>query len=171
MRRHVFGAILLFVLALVESSLWPALVGTRLKPELVLIASSVWAALSGTEGFFWAAGGGLMLDMLSGAPLGSNAIALMAGNAAAALLDTLPIPSRLFRCTNWVAVTTLISHIVMLVVLRLNGRPMDISLVFFSTILPLLVINPVVSMLTYLFFSPYDLRLRAGDSFASDLKY
>ena len=158
------------MLALVESSLWPTLIGTRLKPELVLIASSVWAALSGTEGFFWAAGGGLMLDVLSGAPLGANAIALMSGNAAAALLDTLPIPSRLFRCTNWVAVTTLISHIVMIIVLRFNGRPIDITVVFFSTILPLLVINPAVSMLTYLFFSPYDLRLRTGDAFASDIK-
>ena len=135
-----------------------------------IVASSVWAALSGTEGFFWAAGGGLMLDVLSGAPVGANAIALMSGNAVAALLDTLPIPSRLFRCTNWVAVTTLISHIVMIIVLRFNGRPMDISVVFFSTILPLLVINPVVSMLTYLFFSPYDLRLRTGDAFASDIK-
>ena len=161
---------MLFLLALAESSLWPTLVGTRLKPELVLIASSVWAALSGTEGFFWAAGGGLLLDILSGAPLGANSVALMAGNTAAALLDTLPIPSRLLRCTNWVAVTTLVSHVVMLIVLRFNDRPMDISVVFLNTVLPLLLINPATSMLFYLFFSPYDQRLRSGDTFASELK-
>jgi cell shape-determining protein MreD len=170
MRRHFFAAALLLFLAIFEASLWPTLIGTRLKPELVLIASSVWAALVGTEGFFWVVGGGLLLDLISGAPLGANTFALVAGNAVAALLDSIPIPSRLFRATNWVAVTTLVSHIILLVVLRINGRAVDVNTVFLNTIVPLLFINPASSILAYVLLNRFDTRIRADTPFASDLK-
>ena len=170
MRHYAFATVLLLLLAMVESSLWPTLVGTRLRPELVLIATSVWAALTGTEGFFFAAGGGLLLDLISGAPLGANAAALMLGNVAAAALDTLPIPSTVFRCTNWVAVTTLVSHFVLIVVLRLNGRTIDLVTVAVNTILPLLFINPASSILAYFLLNRYDVRLRRDDILAPTLR-
>jgi rod shape-determining protein MreD len=141
-----------------------------LRPELVLIVSSVWAALTGTEGFFWAASGGLLLDLLSGAPLGANAASLMLGNVAAAALDTVPIPSTLFRCTNWVAVTTLVSHIALVIVLRLSGQAVDLITVFLNTILPLLLINPVTSILAYGLLSRYDASLRQGELLAPTLR-
>jgi rod shape-determining protein MreD len=170
MRRHIFAGALLLVLAVAEGSLWPSLTGIRLRPELVLIASSVWAALTGTEGFFWAAGGGLLLDLISGAPLGANAAGLMAGNVAALLLDTLPIPSTLFRCTNWVAVTTLVSHIVLIIVLRLNGQSIDLITVSLNTILPLLIINPTVSIVAYVLLSRYDARRQQAELLAPTLR-
>jgi rod shape-determining protein MreD len=170
MRRHIFAAALLLLLAVAEGSFWPSLTGIRLRPEMILIASSVWAALTGTEGFFWAAGGGLLLDLISGAPLGANAAGLMAGNVAALLLDTLPIPSTLFRCTNWVAVTTLVSHIVLIIVLRLNGQAVDLITVFLNTILPLLLINPVVSILVYSLLNRYNARLRQSELLAPTLR-
>jgi rod shape-determining protein MreD len=170
MRRHIFAGGVLLLLALAEGSLWPSLTGVRLRPELVLIASSVWAALVGTEGFFWAAGGGLLLDMISGAPLGANTVALMMGNVAALLLDSVPIPSNLFRCTNWVAVTTLVSHIVLIVVLRLNGQAIDLVTVTINTILPLLFINPVISILAYALLTRYDARLRQDELLAPTLR-
>ena len=170
MRRHIFAGTLLLLLAIAESSLWPSLTGIRLRPELVLIASSVWAALTGTEGFFWAAGGGLMLDLISGAPLGANASALMMGNVAAALLDSVPIPSKLFRCTNWVAVTTLVSHIMLIIVLRLNGQAINLITVSLNTILPLLFINPATSILAYGLLDRYDARRRQGELLAPSLR-
>jgi rod shape-determining protein MreD len=170
MRRHIFAAVLLLLLAIAEASLWPSLTGIRLRPELVLIVSSVWAALTGTEGFFWAASGGLLLDLLSGAPLGANAASLMLGNVTAAALDTVPIPSARIRCTNWVAVTTLVSHIALLILLRLNGQAIDLVKVFFNTVLPLLLINPATALLVHIVLSRYEAHLRQEELLAPTLR-
>lgn len=146
MRRHVFAGLLIFLLAIIETSLLPAAFGNIPRPNLVLIATSVWAAIRGDEGFLWAAYGGLLLDVLSGAPFGSNMAGLVLGNTLAILLDRVPIPFQTLRVTNWVAVTTVVYFSVLLLVLSFSGRPYDITLAFTNVILPAIIINPVLSL-------------------------
>ena len=50
-----------------------------------------------------------MLDLLSGGGIGLNATAYMLGNLVAVGFDRIPIPSRAFRTTNWVAITTAVA--------------------------------------------------------------
>jgi rod shape-determining protein MreD len=139
--------------------------GNLPRPNLVLIVSSTWAAIRGDEGFLWAAGGGLMLDLLSGAPFGVNLAGLVLGNTVALLLDRVPIPVPMLRATNWVAVTTVVYYAVTLVVLAFVQRPFDITLAFTSVILPALIINPALAIPTYIVLSRLQSRLREQERF------
>jgi rod shape-determining protein MreD len=165
MRRHVFAGVVIFVLAIIETSFLPAALGTFPRPNLVLIATAAWAAMRGNEGFLWAAYGGLLLDVLSGAPFGSNMAGLVLGNTLAILLDRVPIPFQIIRVTNWVAVTTVVYYIVLLLVLAFSGRPYNISLAFTNVILPALLINPVLSIPTYFVLSRLQGSLRDQERF------
>jgi rod shape-determining protein MreD len=165
MRRHVFAGIVIFLLAVIETSLLPAAFGDIPRPSLVLIATSTWAALRGDEGFLWAAYGGLLLDVLSGAPFGSNMAGLVLGNTLAILLDRVPIPFQTLRVTNWVAVTTVVYFSVLLLVLSFSGRPYNISLAFSNVILPALIINPVLSIPMSAFLSRLQGSLRDQERF------
>lgn len=165
MRRHVFAGLLIFVLAVIETSLLPAAFGNIPRPNLVLIVTSVWAAIRGDEGFLWAAYGGLLLDVLSGAPFGGNMAGLVLGNTLAILLDRVPIPFQTLRVTNWVAVTTVVYYSVLLLVLAFSGRPYNFSLAFSNVILPAVIINPLLAIPTYAILNRMQGRLREQERF------
>jgi rod shape-determining protein MreD len=164
-RRHVIAGLVLIVLAVIETSLLPEALGTLPRPNLVLVASSAWAAIRGEEGLVWAAFGGLMLDLLSGAPFGMNVAGLMLGNTVALMLDRVPIPIQLLRVTNWVAVTTVVYYGVALVVLAFVNRPFDIPTGIATVVLPSLIINPVLAIPTYAVLSRVQVRLRDQERF------
>lgn len=165
MRRHILAGLIIALLAVLETSLLPNALGTLPRPNLVLIVCGVWAALRGDEGFVWALWGGLLLDLLSGAPFGINTMGLILGNIVAILLDRVPIPIETLRATNWVAVTTVIFYVVTVVVLGFAQRPVDISLAFTNVVLPALVINPVLAIPTYAVLNQVQLRLREQERF------
>ncbi len=166
MRRHVLAALVLTLLAIIESSFLPALFGPSLRPNLVLIVASTWASLRGPEGFFWAAGGGMLIDLLSGGGIGLNATAYMLGNLVAVGFDRIPIPSRLFRSTNWVAITTAVAHTFMLLWLALIGHPIDFAYALPSIIIPMLLLNPSLSLIAYTVLNRAHQKILAGGRFA-----
>lgn len=165
MRRHMLAGLVIALLAIIETSLLPTALGNLPRPSLVLIISSTWAAIRGDEGFVWALWGGLLLDLLSGAPFGINALGLILGNTAAILLDRVPIPIETLRATNWVAVTTVVFYGVSLVVLASAQRPFDIPLAFSSVVLPAIIINPILAIPTFAALSRLQLRLREQERF------
>jgi hypothetical protein len=59
---------------------------------------------------------------------------------------------------------------VLIVVLRLNGQAIDLVTVTINTILPLLFINPVISILAYALLTRYDARLRQDELLAPTLR-
>jgi rod shape-determining protein MreD len=164
-RRHIIAGLTLFVLAVIETSLLPEVFGALPRPNLVLIVTSTWAAIRGDEGFVWAAAGGLMLDVLSGAPFGGNLAGLVLGNTAALLLDRAPIPVAVLRVTTWVAVTTVVYYAVALVVLAFTGQPYNIQAGFAGVVLPSLIINPVLAIPTYALLNQLQARLRDQERF------
>lgn len=165
MRRHVIAGLVLILLALIETSLLPEVLGPLPRPNLVLVVSSTWAAIRGDEGLIWAAFGGVMLDILSGAPFGTNTAGLVLGNMAAALLDRVPIPVQVLRATNWVAVTSVVYYAVALIVLALANRPFDIQTGVTTVILPSLIINPVLAIPTFFVLNRAQARLRDQERF------
>ena len=149
MRWYILAIVVLLVLALTESSLLPLALGTNIRPELVLIVSAVLAAQRGSDGFAMALAGGLILDLMSSVPLGLTSFSLLIGNAVATVLDRAPIPSRLFRTTTWVAIVTVVSHGVTLIGLAFGGRVIDVGYATTNVILPLMLLNPVLAIPTF----------------------
>jgi rod shape-determining protein MreD len=149
MRWYILSIVVLLTLALAESSLLPIALGGGIRPNLILIVSAVVAAQSGSNGFALALGGGLMLDLMSSMPLGLTSLSLLIGNAIATVLDRAPIPSRLFRTTTWVAIVTVVSHGITLMGLAISGRAIDVSYYTTNVILPLMILNPLLAIPTF----------------------
>ncbi|MCX6018810.1 MAG: rod shape-determining protein MreD [Chloroflexi bacterium] len=166
MRRHIFAAITLTFLAVLEAVVLPRLFGSLPRPNLVLIIACTWSALRMDEGFVWALGGGLLLDVFSSTPFGTHTAALIVGNLAALILSRFPLPAEFFRVTNWVAFATIPYHLVQLGFLRIDQRPFDGTLALSGTILPLLVLNPLLSLGAYALLSPLQIRLNEEERFA-----
>ena len=160
MRWYITSFLVLLTSALIDSSLLPAVFGSSIRPGVVLVVSAVWTALRGKDGFAWALGGGLMLDLMSSAPLGLTSLGFLLGNAVATILDRAPIPSRLFRTTTWVAIVTVISHGVILIGLALSGKNVDVGYATISVILPLILLNPVLAIPVYAIMNAVDIRFR-----------
>ena len=69
---------LLLSVALLQSTVLPALTIVGVKPELMLLTVLSWSLLRGVEeGLVWAFLGGMMLDLFSGGPLGASTLALL----------------------------------------------------------------------------------------------
>ena len=149
MRWYILSIVVLLALALAESSLLPIALGGGIRPNLILIVSAVVAAQSGSNGFALALGGGLMLDLMSSVPLGLSSLSFLIGNAVATVLDRAPIPSRLFRTTTWVAIVTVVSHAIILMGLAISGQAIDVSYYTTSVILPLMILNPLLAIPTF----------------------
>ena len=94
--RLTVAAIGAIVSALLEVTILPELRIGGVQPDLVLIAAVVWTFVVGFEGaLVWAFVGGLMLDVLTGRPLGSTAFVLLICVGAAAALARVLGPLRL----------------------------------------------------------------------------
>jgi rod shape-determining protein MreD len=77
MPRIIF-AILLMLMALIQTTVLPMGHVIGLTPDLVLVCLLLWSATrEPREGLVWAFGTGLFLDLLTLAPLGSTALALL----------------------------------------------------------------------------------------------
>lgn len=70
--------LLLFGLAVAQSTVLPHLPLWGVRPELVLMAVVSWSILSGAEeGMLWALIGGVLLDLFSAGPMGLHTLALL----------------------------------------------------------------------------------------------
>lgn len=76
---RLFFAVLIVASALFQATLLPALNPLQVQPNLVLVLLLVWTAQHGIgEGLLWAAGIGILLDLLAMDTLGTNGLALLA---------------------------------------------------------------------------------------------
>lgn len=75
---RVTFAILLVLLALLQTTVLPMIRVIGIAPNLVLVALLLWSAVrEPREGLVWAFGVGVFLDLLTLTPLGSTALALL----------------------------------------------------------------------------------------------
>lgn len=146
MRRFLVPILVVLLAGALESSLLPPLFRGAWRPGLTLVVASVWAHLSDIDGAIALFAGGIALEAISGLPFGINVFALMLGNGVAVLVDRAPIPSALFRATNWVAVTTLVYHLAIIGVQTLRGVEIDLATATTTVVIPLLLFNPLLSI-------------------------
>lgn len=93
------------------------------RPNLVLLVVLTWAVVRGAdEGLMWAFVGGMILDLLSGGPLGATALALAGAAylAGQSLGEELGLP--VVRLMILVALGALVYHLIILLILNWTGH-------------------------------------------------
>ena len=69
------AALLIAVLALLQTSVFPSFAIAGIRPALVLMAATTLATVSNdARALYWGFAGGLLVDLLSATPLGVNAL-------------------------------------------------------------------------------------------------
>ncbi len=116
------GLVLLSLVAILKSTLMPHLQIGGGAPDLMLMVVASWALMAPyPEAFAWAFVGGLVQDLLSGAPLGASTLGLLVVAYMAHLLQTQLYRSNVIIVLFVTLAGTLAFHLVMLVVLTLGG--------------------------------------------------
>jgi len=87
---------------------------------------AIWGLLRGSrEGSLWALIGGLLLDLLSGAPFGLATLSLLAVGALCGLQQLRMFQSRFLLPVVVVAASVVVHDLVFLFLLQLAGRPVS----------------------------------------------
>ncbi len=146
MTRILFG-LLLFVTALVQATVLPRVNPTSLSPDLILVMLFLWSASRGIrESLAWIFFTGILLDVLTLDPLGTNGLALVI-----VVLLSGPGRQRIFQFNVVVPVLLVfvatIVHGVVLYMLR--GAPLGLFIVFQAFLHALLL--PILYLISRLF--------------------
>jgi len=140
------GLPLLTGIALIQSvwlsrvNLWGA------RPDLMLLVVLGWATVRNLdEGLVWGLIGGLIVDLLSGGPLGATALALLA----TAFLVGQPwgrgLGSQAVRLLLMAFIGILVYHLVLLIVLSWTGRTIDWRFSLLRVAAPSVLLNVVLA--------------------------
>ncbi len=93
------------------------------RPNLMLLVVLTWTVARGTdEGLVWAFAGGLIVDLLSGGPLGGTALALLAAAYVAGQPLGEELGSSAVRLIILMALGALTYHLILLVILAWTGH-------------------------------------------------
>lgn len=145
--------------AILQSALASRLSVGGARPELMALVVMAWTLRRGAgEGVVWAFCGGLALDLLSAAPLGSSSFALMVVAALTDLTRRTAVRSQALLPWVLAAVATLIYYGVVLIILALAGRPAGAGVIFLYHGVPSAVYNVILVALVYSFLSWLDRR-------------
>ncbi len=149
----------LLLIAILQSTLAPRLSVGEGRPDLMLLVIVAWSLRRGmTEGIVWAFCGGLLMDLFSGAPMGTSALALIGVAWVTGLVRDSMVRSR--AALPWVmaALATLIYYGLVLLVLSLTGRPVDLRATMLHHALPVALYNVVIVILIYRLMTWLDRR-------------
>jgi rod shape-determining protein MreD len=150
MMTYVVGLPLLILAALLQSTVLPHLRLFGGTLDLLLLLTLGWT-LSGdwTGGLAWGFIGGVCADLLSGAPFGFTALALVLMAYFASLTEGRFWRSHVLLPLATIALGTLGFHFIYLVGLSVTGRAVDPGFSLFSVVLPAAVLNTVFMLPVY----------------------
>ncbi len=141
------GTGLMAVLAVLQSTLLSRLTFLDGSVNLILLACVSWA-LAGhvTEALVWGFAGGVCLDLLSGAPLGVSATALLAVVYLASLTEGRFWEAHPLAPLGVMAVSSLVFHGITTAGVWVVGHPIDPSLALTQVALPATFLNVVLAL-------------------------
>lgn len=149
----------LVLISILQSALAPRLSVGGARPELMALVVLSWTLRRGAgEGAVWAFCGGLALDLLSAAPLGSSSLALMAVAVVTDLTHRVTVRSQAFLPWVMAALATVIYYGVWLIILTLAGKPVEADAILLYHVLPSAVYNVILVALVYSFLTWLDQR-------------
>lgn len=172
-----FTILFLLVAAILQSTAAPRLAVAGARPDLMLTSVVSWTVLAAlrareleyagespgltrgiNDGIVWGFTGGMFLDLLSGAPLGASALALMAAALVAGVVGigvTIPAPLLVALMT---ALGTLVYHLFFLATITLMGYPVFWDADMTRVVLPSMALNLLLVPLVYGLLSAVDRR-------------
>ena len=157
----------LLVVAILQSTAAPRLTMAGARPDLMLTSVVSWTLLAAfrareleyvgespsltrgiNDGIVWGFVGGMFLDLLSGAPLGASALALMATALAVGIVGVGVASAAPILVALMTVLGTLIYHVVSLVAIALVGQPVfwgpDVTRVILPSVLLNLLLIPAM---------------------------
>jgi rod shape-determining protein MreD len=142
---YLIGIPLLAFLVILQSALLPYVRFLEGRPDLVLLAVVAWS-LSGRwqESMVWGLIGGLVLDLLSGIPLGSSSAALILIAFLVSLFEERFWEAHLLMPLSVTLVASLVFHMLGLGTLLLMGRQVDVLYALSRVILPSTFLNLIL---------------------------
>ena len=152
---------LLTVLALLQDTTLAQVTVLGAHPDVVLLAVVVWAFLRGSaEGTVWAFVGGLILDLLSGGPMGGMTLALLATAFFVGRRWGQELGSTTFQLVLLTLVAGFAYHLVNLLVLGWVGHPVNWSHGLSRVAGPSAVLNAALAPFIYRPLAWLDRRTR-----------
>jgi rod shape-determining protein MreD len=144
---YLLGSLVMVLLAVVQSSLlnrFPFLHGTV---NLILVATVSWA-LTGrvAEAMVWGFCGGLVLDLLSGAPFGVSSVALVVTTYLASLTEGRFWEGHPLAPLGVMAVASLVYFGLTASAVWLSGHPIDPAFALTQVVLPSTLLNVLLAL-------------------------
>lgn len=165
MPRIVF-AILLVIMALLQTTVLPIGRFIGITPDLVLVSLLLWSAhREPREGLIWAFGIGVFLDLLTLSPLGSTALALLPVAITGWLSRTRFFQSGLLFPLLMTMVATLVHGLALLVLAPFTGNHLNLIAAVRLSLLGALL-NAVVVPPLYLIVQLLERWIGRDDSYA-----
>jgi rod shape-determining protein MreD len=142
--------LLLSILALLQSTILPYLKVLGVQPDLVLLVVVSWSLLSGAEeGMLWALIGGLALDILSSARLGTHTLPLLLISFLAGLWHRGIVRLDVLVPFLAIPVATIVYQSAMVALLKLMGWPGTWGASFRHAIVPTTLLNTLLMPVVY----------------------
>lgn len=139
---------LLTGVALIQSTLLARVSLLGARPNLMLLVVLIWAVVRDIdEGLLWAFIGGLILDLLSGGPLASIALALVAAAYLAGQSLVEGVGSQAVRLVFLTVLGTTAYHLVLLIILDWSGHTVDWAYSVLRVAGPSVLLNGVLAPL------------------------
>lgn len=121
--RVVLALAVPLLAALLQGSVAPLVAIGGARPNLIVLAAGSWSVAAGArEAVWWAFVGGVAADLLSGGPLGAQALAALPAVAAIGLGDPAR-PSGLVTGAAAVGAAALVTALLYVAILALAGQP------------------------------------------------
>ena len=143
-------AIILAGGAILQASLAPHMAIIGVKPNFVLPLVVAWSVVRGSsEGVVWGFVGGLLLDLLSGGPVGISALTLTLVGFATNLGENAVFKSSLVLPLLTVFVASLFNDAGQILLLQALGWQLDWTRAMAQVALPTAILNAVVMPFVY----------------------
>lgn len=143
--------LLLFALALVQSTVMPHLLLFDVHPDLVLMVVLSWSLLRGAEeGMLWALIGGVALDLLSGARFGVQTLPLLIVGFVSGLGERAIFRSEILMPIIAIPLATLVQQLMTMALLHITGWPVSWGTSIQQITLPSMLANTLCMPLVYL---------------------
>jgi len=160
--------LLLVIIALAQTTLSPRLTLLGVQSNLMLLAVLSWSLLRGRrEGMVWAFGGGMLLDMLSGASFGISTLSLLLVSSLAGLGEVTIFRVGAFRETPLLPLPlvasfagSLLHDLTFLTILQLMGWAVDWPTALWRLMLPSAGLNTALMPPVYLLLRWLDRRTK-----------
>lgn len=144
---YLIGFPLLLALTIVQSTIMVHLHLLNGRPDLVLLAVVSWSLVGrAEEAMIWGVVGGLLLDLLSGYPLGSSALALVLIAFLVSLAEGRLWEVNLVLPLGVMLAASLVYHVLSLLTLPFLGRQIDLLFAAGRVILPSTFLNMLLAL-------------------------